>query len=214
MVWDAYMWNPWSLGIEGFFKRFIYTYDHQCFFLNFIVLLNKYLAHDRTFVNFVRCCTSKWDFFFWVFQAPAILGPCFANEYHGYSYIVHVAFVCLCQLLTCSFCLPLKQKQDLNLLALWSKADVNMKMLEQLVKKAFSVKEFIAPGAKFSKDTKPSSKSVAKTVLKRPAKKAWGQRCSLMQLETPFRCERTEAPKRPWPEDWIVNYEWLSYIVI
>jgi len=47
-----------------------------------------------------------------------------------------------------------------------------MKMLEQLVKKAFSVKEFIAPGAKFSKDTKPSSKSVAKTVLKRPAKKA------------------------------------------
>jgi len=53
-----------------------------------------------------------------------------------------------------------------------SLADVNMKMLEQLVKKAFSVKEFIAPGAKFSKDTKPSSKSVAKTVLKRPAKKA------------------------------------------
>lgn len=53
----------------------------------------KNIAHDRTFVNFVRCC--KWDFLFWVFQAPAILGPCFANEYHGYSHIVHVAFVCL-----------------------------------------------------------------------------------------------------------------------
>lgn len=60
--------------------------------------------------------------------------------------------------------------QSHHLLAL-SQADVNMKMLEQLVKKAFSVKEFIAPGAKFSKDTKPT-KSVTKTVLKRPAKKA------------------------------------------
>mmetsp|Transcript_40005 Transcript_40005/g.65912 ORF Transcript_40005/g.65912 Transcript_40005/m.65912 type:complete len:163 (+) Transcript_40005:109-597(+) len=50
-----------------------------------------------------------------------------------------------------------------------SLADVKLKELEALLKKAFAVKEFVAPGAKSS--PKPSPKGAMK-VKKRPGKKA------------------------------------------
>ena len=47
-----------------------------------------------------------------------------------------------------------------------------MKELEALLKKRFAVKEFVAPGAKPAKPSKPEGKGAMK-VKKRPGKKAW-----------------------------------------
>ena len=87
-----------------------------------------------------------------------------------------------------------------------SQADVNMKELEVLLKKAFAVKEFVAPGAKPAKASPKSPKEGkgAMKVMKRPGKKAWAQPWGMVSL-------RKNKIEGCLTYDAIMNFDWLQF---